>query len=174
MINSDRLNRWLTLGANVGILAGLILVAMQIDQNTQLARTQLVNEGNIALNELWGTVAGENPMQAVAKSIENPQSMTFADFLVADMILSANITLMYRKYELAQEGIFEDAEWKKEVERLVPWFLANDFGRTWWREEEGLLLAPEFVAYVDKQLESGQALDSQAYWLRIKKRLKEE
>ena len=42
MVNSDRINRWLTLGSNVGILAGLILVAVQIQQNSQLVRMQLI------------------------------------------------------------------------------------------------------------------------------------
>ena len=30
----DKLNRWLTLAANLGVLAGLILVSLQIRQNT--------------------------------------------------------------------------------------------------------------------------------------------
>jgi len=32
-LDSDRLTRWLTLGANVGVFAGLILVAYQINQS---------------------------------------------------------------------------------------------------------------------------------------------
>ncbi|RLA43619.1 MAG: hypothetical protein DRR06_11645 [Gammaproteobacteria bacterium] len=87
MVNSDRLNRWLTLGANVGILAGLILVAVQIQQNSQLVRTQLVNDGNLASNELWVSAAGENVMETMAKAIEDPLELTFAEFLVVDTFL---------------------------------------------------------------------------------------
>jgi hypothetical protein len=32
-LDSDRLNRWLTLGANLGVMAGLILVAYEINQS---------------------------------------------------------------------------------------------------------------------------------------------
>ena len=31
IVHSDRLNRWLSLAANLGLLAGLVLVAVQIN-----------------------------------------------------------------------------------------------------------------------------------------------
>jgi hypothetical protein len=33
-MNSDRLNRWMTLGANVAVLAGIIFLASEMQQNT--------------------------------------------------------------------------------------------------------------------------------------------
>jgi len=41
---TDTVNRWLTLSANVGVIAGLILVAVQIDQNTRIMKAQIVND----------------------------------------------------------------------------------------------------------------------------------
>lgn len=32
-MESDRFNRWLTLGANVGVIVGLVLVAYEINQS---------------------------------------------------------------------------------------------------------------------------------------------
>ncbi len=40
-MNTDRVNRWLTLGANVGVVIGLILLLIEIDQNNDLARAQI-------------------------------------------------------------------------------------------------------------------------------------
>ena len=36
----DRLNSWLTLGANIGILIGLLVVATQINQQTDIAASE--------------------------------------------------------------------------------------------------------------------------------------
>ncbi|MBV1930837.1 MAG: hypothetical protein KUG71_03895 [Porticoccaceae bacterium] len=174
MLSSDRLSSWLTVGANVGILAGLILVAVQIEQNSELVRMQLVNDGNLASNQLWVSATGEKPLEALAKSIENPEELTFAEFLVVDLFLFSNMNLLYRNYELAREGIFDENEWQASVEALAPYFIANKFGRIWWREEASAFFSPEFSAFVNKQLEEEGAMDTQAYWLRIKKRLKEE
>jgi hypothetical protein len=45
---TDTVNRWLTLSANVGVIAGLILVAVQIGQNTQITKAQIVNDYYLA------------------------------------------------------------------------------------------------------------------------------
>ena len=34
-MNGDKINRWLSLGANVGVIAGLVFVAMEIQTNTE-------------------------------------------------------------------------------------------------------------------------------------------
>jgi hypothetical protein len=40
-MNADRVNRWLTLGANIGVLIGIILLLVELDQNRDLARAQI-------------------------------------------------------------------------------------------------------------------------------------
>ena len=40
-MDSDKLNRWLTLVANVGVLVGLFLLIIEIDQNSDLVRAQI-------------------------------------------------------------------------------------------------------------------------------------
>ncbi len=40
----DKLNRWVTLTANVGVIAGLILVSIQVRQNTEISRAQIEND----------------------------------------------------------------------------------------------------------------------------------
>lgn len=40
-MNTDTVNKWLTLGANVGVVIGLILLLIEIDQNSDLVRAQI-------------------------------------------------------------------------------------------------------------------------------------
>jgi len=40
-LESDRLNRWLTLGANLGVLVGIILILIELNQNANLMRAQM-------------------------------------------------------------------------------------------------------------------------------------
>ena len=37
----DSINRWLTLGANIGVVIGLILLLIELDQNSDLLRAQI-------------------------------------------------------------------------------------------------------------------------------------
>jgi len=167
-VDFDRLNRWLSLAANLGLLAGLILVAVQIDQNSQLTRMQLINEGNVALNEIWANALGENPAMAVAKSIENPAGMNFVDYIVVDTYLFTTMNLFYRNYELANEGIFDESDWQQMIESYASWFLGSAFGRAWWHGSGRHFFAPEFAVYVDKVIEGAPEEDSLAHWNRIR------
>ena len=40
-MDTNRLNQWLTLGANVGVLVGIILILIELDQNSDLMRAQI-------------------------------------------------------------------------------------------------------------------------------------
>ncbi|MCH8057317.1 MAG: hypothetical protein IIB78_05530 [Proteobacteria bacterium] len=40
-MNADNVNRWLTLGANVGVVIGLILLLVELAQNNDLVRAQI-------------------------------------------------------------------------------------------------------------------------------------
>ncbi len=44
-MNTEKLSHWVSILSNIGLLAGLILVAIQINQNTDLARTEMVSRG---------------------------------------------------------------------------------------------------------------------------------
>ena len=47
-MDTDKVNRWLTLSANIGVIAGLILVAVQINQYTQITKAQIINDYYLA------------------------------------------------------------------------------------------------------------------------------
>lgn len=41
---ADRSNRWLTLGANIGVLIGIMLLVVELAQNREMIRTQTRND----------------------------------------------------------------------------------------------------------------------------------
>ena len=60
-MNLAKNTSWLNILANVALLAGMALVAYEINQNSQLARMALVNEGNVASNQFWANLMGGRP-----------------------------------------------------------------------------------------------------------------
>ena len=40
-MDTDNINKWLTLGANIGVLIGLVLLLIELDQNSDLVRAQI-------------------------------------------------------------------------------------------------------------------------------------
>jgi len=169
-LNSDTLSRWISAAANIAVLAGLVLVAIQISQNSSLARTALINEGNVVSNQIWANLMGENPGQVIARAIECPERMTYADFMAMDAFLFSNMNMLYRDYQLTQEGLYSSSYWKTSVDAYAHWYLGNRFGRAWWDQEAKHFFNREFTEYVDARLmEDG--LDSHAHWERIRARV---
>ena len=54
-MDTNRLNRWLTLGANISVLVGIAFLAIEIRQNTEMTRAQITQsraETAIAISEM--------------------------------------------------------------------------------------------------------------------------
>ena len=54
-MESERLNRWLTLGANLGVLVGILLLVFELNQNRDLVRAQTENVGEPEAHEAHPT-----------------------------------------------------------------------------------------------------------------------
>ena len=59
-MNLDSMNRWLTLAANVGVLAGIIFLAYELQQNTVATRVEAASNFNSSFSEIELFIAG-NP-----------------------------------------------------------------------------------------------------------------
>ena len=169
-MNSDSASRWLSLLATIALLLGLGLVAYELNQNSQLARASLIHEGNALENQIWANLMGEVPVDVIAKAVECPELMTYADFMAMDAFLFISMNMVYREYELSKEGLFTAEEWRQEASDYSRWYLGNEFGKVWWEIEGRGFFNPEFSNYVDEQLELGGG-DSYEYWAKIRNRI---
>ena len=56
-METDRLNRWLTLAANIGVLFGLIFLVVEIRQSNDLARASAYRSRGAEIQEAYQAVA---------------------------------------------------------------------------------------------------------------------
>ena len=66
-MDSDRVNRWLTLAANTAVLMGIVFLAVEIGQNTDMMRTQI--------NQSWAELS-MNEAEAMYNSPYLPEILT--------------------------------------------------------------------------------------------------
>ena len=76
MMNENRWNAWLQIVASLGLIGGLVLVAVQIQQTRNLARVQLQIEATLVFQQVEIAMLGENPAEAWARSIRDPVPVT--------------------------------------------------------------------------------------------------
>jgi hypothetical protein len=173
-MDSENMSKWLTLGANIGILIGLALVVIQIRQNSDLLRLQFINDEYMTEYSSERLLIGENPADAIMKAMYSPEDMTYADFRVNDAYLVSKIDSMYRRYHLGQEGIFDEDDWRESnIGFTFEWLFGNRFSQLWWEHagRGSYSDAPELVEYVDSKITSVSENRSTRSWETIRSEL---
>ena len=99
-MDSDRLNRWLTLGANIGVLIGLALLIFEIRQNHDLMQAQVRNDMSQNLNNLQSLIAANPGLANLVR-----RSMEDDDF-------SPDETIQLRRLQHMQFRIWENQSYQ--------------------------------------------------------------
>ena len=118
-MDTDKVNRWLTLTANLGILIGLVLLIVEIRQNSQLMRAQINMDRTASSIETLINVANDGAIATI-------QSKLFEEVDGFPMVLGWSEKLTPEEYQ-----------------RYRYWVLARlyEFNNDWFQCTEGLVQA---------------------------------
>lgn len=141
-----QLNSWMGIAANIGVVAGLILVAVQIRQSTKITKAQVANDWFLADMQLELAMLGENPASVWAKALVTPDELDHTDAAVLDRYFNFGLVQIQRLQRMHELGV-ADAQW---VERAgyLRWHLGNEVGRRWWSHFRGGF-SEDFARMVD-------------------------
>jgi len=163
-VNTEKIANWLQIAGNLGILFGLVAVIVQLNQNTEHLKLQLVDQINSRLYQNNRDVMGENPTAAIEKSVVDPSGMTFAEFKIVDAYLINAVNDWEDRYYLYQAGLVDESYWKRQIDGDASWFFGNPFAKHWWRIAGSPVIEHEVAEYVDQTLASVEDDDTYSYF----------
>jgi hypothetical protein len=147
-VKSDRLKSWLTLGANLGVLVGIILILIELNQNAELMRAQIAQiraDNQIASQE--ARMHSDYWPEITAKlSASNEQYELYNDLSQLNDIERERVKYFYLReindvrtqYYMLQEGYLPRVVWetstRSQIERIMS--LAAALGRRCNRDTE--------------------------------------
>jgi hypothetical protein len=140
---------WLSIAANIGIVAGLVLVAFQINQESEIAGTTIQSEllGNSI--DYYETIVGEDAAESLAKAIYDPPSLSERDKVVLFNLYLGEFVKTYRQEVLLEP---DEPPSNATVFRWTDGLLVNDYARAWWeamREPLTSRLIPRYQQAID-------------------------
>jgi hypothetical protein len=149
----ESVNKWLSVCANAGLIAGLVLVFLQLRQNADLMKVQILSD-NIATNQA-GELAmfGDHGSIAWAKSIEDPSDLTSAEIKVVDGYLINQVYQWNRINLLEDEGLLPAGSTESRIKNGVKFYFGNRFAKAWWQHERKNDYNSEFLRMIDETLE---------------------
>jgi len=117
---------------NVAVLAGIILIAVEINQNSRLVEVQLESDQAAAWIEIDASKQGERFAEVLAKAIERPEDLTLAEMLEMDGYLYTYLDQLWREETLYRLGLSDELEVL--VRGTIRDFFGNEFAQAWWVE----------------------------------------
>jgi hypothetical protein len=139
LMDSDKVNRWLTLGANLGVLAGIILILFELNQNADLMRSQIIqNRGElmetgyrqVQHSDYWPAIlAKRDAAESRSKWVE---TLTPEEIVRVRLSLLGNLASITSQYYQYQQGYLDEAVWAESTRdqivrtlRDMPYFLTD-------------------------------------------------
>jgi hypothetical protein len=75
-LNTDHVNKWLNLGANIAVLTGIALLVFELQQNRQMVRAQTRTEISSELTNLLSQVAGDPQLANLIRRADSGEDLT--------------------------------------------------------------------------------------------------
>ncbi len=152
-MKSERLNSWLQIATNFGLIAGLVLVAVQIQQTRDLTRLQMRLDLLAASQQMEQGLLGEEPGIAWAKSIRDPTSLSDAEVKSIDSYLINQLNHWDWLVSMENAGLEELGALERSIRANSWFFFGNPFAKRWWvsmRDPGGW--NPDIVRLLDAQI----------------------
>lgn len=131
-MTNSKLNDRLQVAANIGIVLGLVLVGIQLKQNSDLVKIQLLYEESNRAIELETKVVGEHAADVWAKSLEDPENLTLGEIRIMEALLWSFVEQLRGTHKLAELGLISDTDWRARVESEVTFYLSDRYSLAWW------------------------------------------
>jgi hypothetical protein len=158
-MNLDALNKWLTLLANFGVIGGLVLLAIQMNFNTETIRLQNDLELNREFAAAELAYMGDSTSVAYANALFHPGELTepqlgqFWAYLHNYMLAAQNNWLAYR------DGQASEVSWKH-AKGQAAGFIGFPAARIWWKYDK-FEYEPDFVEQIDSELSERDPVEVQ-------------
>jgi hypothetical protein len=148
----EKLNQWLTLAANIGVIAGLIFLGFEIQQNTlstRMAARESATQGHI---DYLGYIMDNTVLARAISKLENGQPIDELEDSQTRVFLQMRWRHYERVYYQHGAGLISDQEWSGFETGIMRAFREeNDLWRkakvVWGIDSERL--SKDFVAYVE-------------------------
>jgi hypothetical protein len=150
-MDPDKFNRWLTLGANLGVLVGIIFLAIEISQNTEMMRTQInQSRAEQAMSEAQ-SMYNSDYVPALLVKVKNGEVLSseeFERYRHFFRALNRNWDNQYRQY---REGFLDDNIPRSIRNGVLLTQAGHGLGHELW-EKTKHIYTDEYIEFVDSIL----------------------
>ncbi len=147
-MESNRLNRWLTLGANIGVLVGIILLIVELGQNRDMMRAEIRNELARSLSDFLPSVVNDREFADALVRAGAGEPLTATEELQInawyDLVFGywQNVHYQYR------QDLYDESEFSRHTDAISAVLGENPSMYSYWCKER-LHHSVPFMEFMD-------------------------
>jgi len=150
-LNADRLTRWMTLAANLGVVLGLILLVAELNQNREMTRAEIRHDLSMGIVELLLVPANNQQLADVLYRAQTDAEMSHGEVFQFQLRTNALFRYWEDVHYQYRAGLYDKAEFERQRGAWSAFFARTPRGRTYWCEVRSLY-SPDFAAEMDRML----------------------
>ena len=149
-MNAEKLNSWLGVIANIGVLVGVIFLVVEVRQTTNAVRTNNV-QSSLALGfESGSWLLDPEFAHAWLAGLEDTSTLTDVQRLQFDEFLGQRLNIWEFAVNANESGTMSEADWASWDGYFSSWIRQGEL-RNYWRSTKraDYAGAGDFLIYVD-------------------------
>ncbi len=140
--------RWLTIGANLGVLIGLFLLVAELNQNRHMMRAQVRHDLAMGIVDLLQTPASNAQLADVLQRGINGEELTPAELFQFELRTNALFRYWEDVHYQYRVGLYDDIEFARQKEAWRASMARSSLGVAYWCRVRRLY-SPEFAREMD-------------------------
>jgi hypothetical protein len=149
-MDSDRLNRWMTLLANLGVLVGIFLVLIELRQNTESAELQAAQSYVNLSHELDFRIVDDPSL--IGLFVTPPEERTPEESRRLDRWFFGSLRTWENGYYLYKRGVLEEDLWSGQEAFMADLLSSSDDLREYYQTNR-TYFSVGFIAFLDGLIE---------------------
>ncbi|MGB5347701.1 MAG: hypothetical protein WBN23_16155 [Woeseia sp.] len=157
-MDSDRVTRWLTLAANVGVIVGIVFLVLEMRQTGAIATAQVRLEYSAGWRSVDESRQDESFSEVITKSIENPAELSLNEVVQLDAYYSGILDQMLSAQTARIAGLV-NGPFAEAANIVGAIYFSDQFARSWWKQVRSDWSSPpgnEFQEIMDEAIISGE------------------
>lgn len=147
-MDADKVNRWLTLAANIGVLTGIILLIVELDQNREMLRAQTRNDISRHISDHLSLLGSDEKLTNLMSRAEAGKELSLIEERQQFLLFTSNKRMWENVNYQYRHGTFSEEEYRAEKQTWR--FLINkdkSFARNWCHMR--MNYSAQFVAEIE-------------------------
>ena len=134
--------------ANIGVIAGIIFLAIQVQQNTRQLRNQSYQTWNASNTEINMAIADPELSALVSSGHDGSENLTKETYIAYAMFHLSMVQMAQATHYLYLQGALDEELWQTEMRRIAG-VLSLTGVRQWWEAGGRTQLSPSFVSFIE-------------------------